>query len=211
MSTSVSNQIPASVAPIVEAFAGFSAPWALCGGWAVDAWLGRVTREHVDVDISIFIQDQRALFEQLSGWQLVAHGPNSQSGVHSQWDGHRLDLPVHIHGRLDPGEPIPQGRDLFSEDGFALDIQFGDRSGDDWVLSREPLISIPIVDSVRESAWGVPTLVPELLLFFKAYERRNQDSRDFAALLPELSGEQRRVLRDTISRMRHPWLSELSA
>jgi hypothetical protein len=199
------------VAPIVEAFSGFSAPWALCGGWAVDAWVGRVTRKHVDVDIAIFIEDQRPLFEHLAGWQLVAHGPNAQPGVHSQWDGQRLDLPVHIHGRVDFGEPIPQGRDLMSEDGFDLDIQFSQRSDDNWVLQREPLISVPIREAISESQWGVPTLVPELLLFFKAFERRNQDSRDFAALLPELSGEQRRHLRDAISRTRHPWLSELSA
>jgi hypothetical protein len=43
----------------------FPAPWALCGGWAIDAWLGRQTREHGDVDVSVFLQDQRALFEHL--------------------------------------------------------------------------------------------------------------------------------------------------
>ncbi len=204
------NHVPDPVAPIADLMSAFSAPWALCGGWAVDAWLGRQTRDHGDVDISVFVQDQRALFDHLAGWQLVAHDPHVDGGTSEPWDGRRLDLPGHIHGRLDAGEGLPDRVDAASQQGFSLDVQFGDRPGDDWILSRQPHISLPLQKGVRQSPWGLPTVVPEVLLFFKAHELRRRDRLDFLATLPHLTREQREWLRNAVSLMGHPWLSELS-
>ena len=66
-------------------------PWALAGGWAVDAWLGRVTRDHLDVDIAVFANDHQALLEHFAGWQLIGHdeGMTNQgaliSGTVARW------------------------------------------------------------------------------------------------------------------------------
>ena len=197
----------------------FRAPWALCGGWAIDAWLGRQTRDHADVDISVFIQDQRALFDHLAGWQLVAH---VSADTHEPWDGRPLVLPNHVQARPDVGESLPDPLGAASQQGFSLDIQLGDRSGDDWILSRRPRISLPLRDAVQESPWGLPTVVPEVLLFFKATAYfgieeqktggRFQDEPDFLALLPHLTEEPRHWLRESIALLHpdHPWLSQLS-
>ncbi|MCH8813994.1 MAG: hypothetical protein IH957_02690 [Chloroflexi bacterium] len=213
MSTSDSrrstNGVPQPVAPIADLMSSFPAPWALCGGWAVDAWLGRSTREHVDVDISVFVQDRQALFEHLAGWQLVAHGLNVEINTHKLWDSQPLDFPGHIHARLDRGEVLPDG-DLLPEQGFTLDIQLGDRSGTDWVLNAKPRIVIPIEDAVQKSPWGLPAVVPEVLLFFKSLELRRRDKLDFLALLPHLTQERRDWVRGAISLAGHPWLSQLS-
>lgn len=199
----------------------FPAPWALCGGWAVDAWLGGQTRDHLDVDICVFIQDQRALFDHLGGWQLVAHGPNAAVDTNEPWDGRRLDLPVHIHGRLDKGEALPDGI-LTPQQGFSLDIQFGDRFRRDWILSPRPRIRVPLQEAVQQSPWGLPTVVPEVLLFFKATAYfgieeqmtggRFQDEPDFLALLPQVAEDQRHWLRESIALLHqdHPWLSQFS-
>ena len=217
-SRETANHVPEPVAPIAELMSTFRASWALGGGWAVDAWLGCQTRDHLDVDICVFIQDQRALFDHLAGWQLVAHGPNAPANTNEPWDGRRLDLPVHIHGRLDAGEALPDG-DLTPQQGFSLDIQFGDRSGDEWILSLQPRISLPLRNGVQQSPWGLPTVVPEVLLFFKATAyagtpnyMRPRDRQDFLALKPRLSKEQRNWLREAISVVdaEHPWLAELS-
>ena len=203
------GDVPESVAPIVELMSTFPAPWALCGGWAVDAGLGRVTREHPDVDIAMFVQDHRALFDHLSDWQAVAHDPTFDGETSAPWDGRRLELPAHLHCRMDTGEPPPDGV-LTPEQGFTLDILLDDRSGDDWVLNVEPRIALPIAAAVRESPWGLPTVVPEVLLFFKARELRRRDKLDFLALLPDLKREQRDWIRGAISLVGHPWLSQLS-
>ena len=204
------STIPEHVARLTALMSTFDAPWALCGGWAVDAWLGRKTREHGDVDIVVFIQDQQALYEHLRGWQLVAHAPNERVDRNEVWDGHRLDLPMHIHGRVDRGEAIPERGALWPEDGFVLDLQFGDRAGGDWILPSEPQITRPLSEVIQQSSWGVPAVVAELLFFFKATEPRRRDTFDFHALGPKLSREQRDWLRDALPRVRHPWLAQLT-
>ncbi len=90
------------------------------------------------------------------------------------------------------------------------DIQLAAHSGDDWVISRNPLIALPVSRCVRRSVWGLPTLVPEVLLFYKARGLRRRDKLDLLALLPHLAGEQRDWLRKAISLVGHPWLAELS-
>jgi hypothetical protein len=202
--------VPEPVTPVADLMSTYRPRWSLCGGWAVDAWLGRQTRDHGDVDIAVFIQDQRALFDHLAGWQLIAHDPNVPGDTSEPWDGRRLDLPGHIHCRLDAGEGLPDRLDAASQQGFSLDIQFADRSGDDWILSRQPRISLPLRNGVQQSPWGLPTVVPEVLLFFKALELRRRDKLDFLALLPHLTQEQHDWLRSAISLVGHPWLSQLS-
>jgi hypothetical protein len=186
----------------------FPAPWALCGGWAVDAWLGRQTRDHDDVDISVFIEDQRALFDHLAGWQLVAHDLDD---THQTWDGRHLDLPNHIQARHDADGRPTDRVDAASQQFFGLDIQLGDRSDGEWVLSRQPRISLPLERGVRRSPWGLPTVVPEALLFFKAHELRRRDKVDFLALLPHLTQEQSDWLRSAIALVGHPWLPQLAS
>jgi hypothetical protein len=44
---------PSEISRVAEVMADFGPPWALCGSWAVDAWLGKTTRSHEDVDVSI--------------------------------------------------------------------------------------------------------------------------------------------------------------
>ena len=119
-------------------------------------------------------------------------------------------MPGHLHGRLNTGEGLPDRVDAATDQGFSLDIQLNDRSGDDWILARQPRISLPLRNGVQQSPWGLPTVVPEVLLFFKARELRRRDKLDFLALLPDLTQEQRDWLRSAISLVGHPWLSQLS-
>ena len=42
-------------------FAELDAPWWIAGGWAIDLFLGRQTREHEDIDVQILRRDQHAV------------------------------------------------------------------------------------------------------------------------------------------------------
>jgi hypothetical protein len=213
LSDSVSQSIfrvPDEVARIVDTMSGFPAPWALGGGWAVDAWIGEMTREHGDVDVIVFSDDHHEVYKHLRGWQL-AHHPNLPDDGNAAWDGRRLVWPDHLHGRLECGEEVPPGGALWADQGWHLDVQFNERAEDDWVLSREPSVTLPIEQTSRNSPLGAPTVVPEVLLFYKAIDMRRRDKLDFERLLPLLSDAQRGWLRDALARVGHPWLQQLSA
>ena len=45
-------------------------PWWICGGWAIDLWLDRLTREHADTDIGCLRDDVPALRGALETWEL---------------------------------------------------------------------------------------------------------------------------------------------
>ena len=216
LSTSVSrqpeNHVPEPVARVADLMDAYSGAWSICGGWAVDAWLGRVTRDHADVDIAVFQDDLSALFDHLAGWQLIAHDPNVDGGTSELWDGRHLDLPGHIHGRSpEAASDLPDRLDAATQQGFGLDIQVSECSAGEWILHRDPDIGLSLRRCVRQSDWGLPTLAPEGILFYKASELRRRDKLDFLALLPHLKAEQRDWLRNAISLIGHPWLSQLSS
>ncbi|HKS90834.1 MAG TPA: hypothetical protein VJQ83_02810 [Tepidiformaceae bacterium] len=201
---------------------GFDRPWALAGGWAADAWLGQQTREHGDVDIVVFDQDQRALFGHLAGWNMVAHDPPIAGGGSNtdRWDGHRLRLPAHIHARP-PGSEIPQGWPVSGapQDGLNLEVILDRRQGSDWWLQDDRRMAVVMREAIQQSPGGVPTLAPRLVMFFKAtaYPEdarfpRPQDEADFVALRHLLDNAGRTWLRDAIASARpdHPWLSVLA-
>jgi hypothetical protein len=190
--------LPEPVARVAALMDTFQPTWSLCGGWAVDAWVGRQTRDHGDVDIAIFRDDEQQIFEHLADWHLAAH--DTPDAAHSdRWDGRSLDFPAHIHARFG--------------DGLEWEVQLNERSGDDWVVNREPRIAIPVERFCLRSPSGLPAMAPEVLLWYKAGEQRPHDELDFSALLPVISDEQREWLQDAISLAdpEHPWLTGLVA
>ena len=216
LSTSVSDYPvtppPEAVARVGELMSSFGPTWSLCGGWAVAAWLGREIREQVDIDITVFQDDLSAFFDHMAGWQLIAHDPNVAGNTSEPWNGRAVDLPAHIHGRSpEASDRMPDRLDDPAQAGFGLDIQVNERSGSDWIFSREPHITMPLRRCVQQSAWGLPTMVPEAILFYKSSGLRRRDKLDFLRLLPHLTDEQRGWLRKAISLVGHPWLSQLSA
>jgi hypothetical protein len=206
--------VPENVAWLAEVMAGYPGRWSLCGGWAVDAWLGRVSRPHDDVDLSVFVEDQRVLYDHLRDWQLLAHDAAWEPGGSDQWwDGTRhLSFPSHIHARApERAGDVPKDGIATVEDGFLLDIQIDAQLDEAWVVSLEPEIQVPFERAIRRTPWVLPAASPEVLLFFKARELRRRDKADFEALLPLLTTEQREWLREAILAMGHPWVKELSA
>jgi hypothetical protein len=105
---------------------------------------------------------------------------------------------------------MPPGGLARSEDGFWVEFYLDDRSGDDWILSRQPSITFPVRNAIAEAAWGLPVVAPEILLFFKSRDMRRRDRLDFQALLAHLTQTQREWLHDAVSRLGHPWLNDLA-
>jgi hypothetical protein len=191
--------VPEILLRTTKAMAGFRPSWVLCGGWAVDAWLGRETRAHCDVDLAIALEDQLAVLHYLDGWHVRGHDDEDDATT-EQWDGRQLAFPGHIHAT--------------SPDGIELDIQLELWNAAVWELSTEPRITLPLKQCTRPTPWGLPATTPEVVLFYKASERpRPHDDLDFRALLPLLGEAERSWLSEAIA-LAHPacpWLPHLSA
>src|SRR5918995_5756679 len=110
------TSIPRPVVRVAELMSTFRPWWALCGGWAVDAWIGEQTRDHVDIDIVTFADDQRAVFEQLSSWNLIAHDAIVDQETTEPWDGRRLVLRAHVHAHSDGDVDFETLRDRLAPD-----------------------------------------------------------------------------------------------
>ncbi|HYZ13571.1 MAG TPA: hypothetical protein VFA08_08200 [Actinomycetota bacterium] len=80
------TSIPRSLVRVVELMSTLRPWWALCGGWAVDAWIGEQTRDHVDIDIVTFAEDQGTVFERLSAWNLIARDALVDQETTGLWD-----------------------------------------------------------------------------------------------------------------------------
>ena len=59
---------PAEAAAV---FAAYDRPWWLAGGWALDAFVGRTTRAHGDIDVAVLARDRDAVRALFAGWDLL--------------------------------------------------------------------------------------------------------------------------------------------
>lgn len=90
----------------------------LFGGWAVDFHVGRVTREHGDVDLAVWLDDEDRIASLLraSGWR-HAPEPDEDGGTGYERDGVRVELTRLVK---DGGDrvliPLRAGAVVFSEE-----------------------------------------------------------------------------------------------
>ena len=173
-------------------------PWYISGGWALDLFLGHVTRTHHDVDVGIPYSAQLDLRQHLTerGWKLVTPFEKRLE----VWPPHMLlQLPRHqVHA--------------YREDTF-IDFLFTDMDGV-WRYRREPRVLRSTERMSLRTESGIPYLAPELALLFKSKNTSNQerpkDQLDFEKILPHLEPERRAWLRWALvaTTPDHPWIQQ---
>lgn len=194
------HDLPLKHDPLLKVAAlmrGFPACWFVAGGWAIDLYLGRVTRAHADIEVGVFRADQEALHDHLEGWALR----KVVGGEMRPWRrGEFLEQPVHeIHCFKDSAEP-PQ-----------LEVLLNEGEGRDWVFRRDARIRRALDKCLLDAGAGVKYLCPEAVLLYKSKDPREKDESDFAAALARLGAERRAWLRHAIATCgpRHHWLKSL--
>lgn len=166
------------VRKVAEVFSAYSRPWFIAGGWASDLFLGRVTREHEDVDVAVLRPHQLALREHLRRWDVRYADPNVR-GVRLPWPaGQWLTLPVHeLHAGRPSGDPAH------------VEVLLNEAVGPDWLYRRDPRVRLPLVRLALTSPDGIPFLAPEVVLLYKSKNPGPTDEQDFRACLPHLGPE----------------------
>lgn len=159
-------------------------PWYISSGWALDLFLGRVTRVHHDLDVLVSREDQLSLQQRLSGagWKWVTYW----EGCAETWPpATRLELPRHqAHAH---------------REGEFIDFLLGDLHHGVWRYRRDPCVLRTVEAACLTTAEGIPFLAPEIVLLFKAHRKAEQvrakDRGDFQAVAPHLDPERRAWLR----------------
>lgn len=191
-----------------EATAFFAAlhpvPWWIAGGWAIDLFLGRQTREHEDLDVLLLRRDQRAVRTLLGTWDVQAalQPPRDESWPFHPWLlDEVLDETIHdIWCRPAATQP------------WTFQLMIDDTRGEHWLFRRMPAISRPVGTIGDITSEGIPYLAPEIQLLYKARGMRTKDEADFMHVLPKLNRERRIWLRDALTQEHphHPWLDRLT-
>jgi hypothetical protein len=189
--------VPQAVASLLQ---NVRCRWGVAGGWALDMFLNRITREHEDIEIAILREDQLILQEYLGtrGWSFEW----IQEGKSSQWTmGESLRLPVHeIRCRAQSG-PVER-----------LEVLLNERQGSVFVFRRDGRIGAPLDHTFIRSRHGIPILAPEIVLLYKAQRAAEpKEQADFANALGELDAERRQWLSASLALLdpSHRWLADL--
>lgn len=170
-------------------------PWGVAAGWALDLFRGETTREHEDLEIAVpfgrFDQIRLALPE--LAFEVVGSGHRWPLGASA------FDTMVQTWGR-EPATGI-----------YRVDVFREPHDGETWLCRRDEDIRRPYGEVIARTPDGIPYLVPEIVLLFKAKHDRPKDHADFEGVLPLLSDEQRAWLADGLARVHpgHAWLGRL--
>ncbi len=139
-----SEEESAELRQVVAFMAGFVRPWFVAGGWALDLYLGRKSREHEDVDVAIFRSDQLAMQDYLTGWHLQ----KVRERKLEEWrPGEWLALPIHeIHVRREVGDPKK------------LEILLDQRDANIWRYRKNLQVTRPVEKMAMHTASAYPIL-----------------------------------------------------
>ena len=188
-----------SVAEVRALFADAPFGWALAGGYAVEYFLGAAIREHADIDIAIFRDEQQQAQRWLSDWQLYAADP---PGTLRPWRSDE-SLPYGIHDIWGHRHGVAA---------WQMQLMLLESAGAEWVSRRDRRIRGMRDDLIVEYN-RLPCIRIEVQLLYKARGRRPKDLLDFQASLPLLSDAAKHWLRENLL-LAHPeghyWLRALS-
>ena len=176
--------------------ADLDVPWCVVGGWAIDLFLGRQTRDHADLEMSIPRTAFAAVRAHLSKFDLHVVGDGEVRALARDEDP---PPDKHQNWVLDRGA-----------NAWRMDIMLEPGDAQTWIFRRDERIR-----AARTSMTGmrdtVPFLVPEGVLLYKAKAVREKDRADMEVVLPHLDDAARAWLRESLERVHpgHAWIAVL--
>lgn len=185
---------------VMSLFIDIPKQWWIAGGWAIDLFLEKQTREHEDVDVAILRCDELTFRKHLEAWELWIGLGN----------GRLEDKSISTSQELPANREVLWCRPSAHSD-WAFELLLNKNIDDEWIFKRDSSIRKPLKNIGTISSSGIPFLNPEIVLLFKAKNNLDKDQHDFEQVLPELSAEAKSWLADslTIVHPRHAWIDRL--
>ncbi|HWS44851.1 MAG TPA: hypothetical protein VN636_03250 [Acidimicrobiia bacterium] len=182
---------PFAVDTVAALLRATPARWWLSGGCAVDHFLGRVTRPHGDIDVSVARDD----------WVAFADSVDDRLEWFVARDGSLTPAAGARRAQLRPGEHNLWARE-HGEPVWRLQVNLEPVSDGVWIYRRDARIRRP-VGAVVLPVRGVPCVQPAVQLLWKAKDPRPIDDLDRANVEPVLSPGERSWLDEAIE-IAHP-------
>jgi hypothetical protein len=188
-------ELPLSAA---TAMVGFARPWCIAGGWALDLWLGRQTRQHRRIKFAVLRDHQIELRDYCHGWRFQIVTLDNRLVAWKESNRQMLMLPVHTLCATDRA-------------GRSFDIHLHESDGIDWIDRHDFGVRLNLSRWIIRSHQGVPVLCPQIVLLLKSHAPTEQDELDFRSALEHLLEPQRTWLKLSLMRINphHAWLETL--
>ena len=198
----------------------FGFPYAICGGYALDMFLGKQIRPHGDLDISIFYEDRKHIVDFIlkRDWNVYTQpGKSKYVELITSPDDSRALNPGGLFA-IKPGctlfklEPIPGDKTKFKFEDTNnrqlnfdfIDIIFNQQQGNNFVFWPFTDRSKNIVRELDKAILyykGIPYLSPEVMLFiiappeyFDSNYHKDKNCIDFESTIPYLPSESKEWL-----------------
>ena len=183
-------------AEVAARLSGVSAPWCVVAGWALDLYLVGPSRHHADIEIAVPRNAFPEIAAALTGfeWDVAGGGRvwrYREAGDHPD---------LHQAWCREPATGL-----------YRLDVFREPCDGNRWICRRDRSISLPYDELILSTPDGIPYVIPEVALLFKARHTRPKDQDDFRRVAPRLTTASRLRLIGWLRRVHpdHRWLTEL--
>ena len=184
---------------ILQLLSRFPFRWGICGGWALDLFVGRISRPHKDVDVAILRKDQLAFREYLTAGEWEA-GVTSHGRLQPWVDGHFLELPMHsVQCKAT------------SVNSANLEVLLNEADETHFRFRRNQTIRLALSSAFVRCERGVPILAPGIVLLYKSKSKSAEDDADFTNCVPYLGDSSREWLKASLRTLdpTHAWLAKL--
>lgn len=185
MRSDFSNWHPYSLEQIKLLFSAADFKWGIAGGWAIDLYIERQTRQHEDIDILILSCEQQKLFNYLKRFTIYV----AKDGKLSIWSGQKIDDSCSLWVSELQSTP------------FIFEILLIDAVEDKWIYKRDGRISGELNSLFIDSKYDMRIVAPEIQLLYKlgASSVREKDIQDLKAIYKFISTSQLEWLKSSLN------------
>ncbi|NHN34650.1 nucleotidyltransferase domain-containing protein [Paenibacillus agricola] len=202
--------------------------WSICGGGAIDLFLGKQTRTHKDLDIVVFWEDRNSVIELMltSGWKVfeacgggVVHELFNKQEIPFEKRNLFCFTANESRCKLDPigDDRYRFGLEEKEQNDFTyVEFLFNKRDDEYFYLPGKANVKRLLNKALLVSN-EVPHLAPEVVLFYKSSYLDGSNAidhnQDFDLSLSFFDEEQKQWLRESLQKEYpngHTWLQRLS-
>lgn len=200
--------------------------WQLCGGYAIDEYLGKMTRYHKDLDISIGFNDRKICIEYLKekGWEIdapVGNGRVVDINYALEKEGLYFDnIWCYKKGsdfiKLKETDGVFRYVEFYRERQERLDFieVLFNRVEDNLFYYKRNHNIVRDISKAFISKEGINILAPEIILLYKSTNYINKDyQHDYNVVIEKLEKERLDWFLKAMKKAYpegHPWVSETS-